>query len=357
VKIPQEHVERIAALGYTETEARFLYLVATHSGYFILRQFKTFAGICYGRRCSAFAHKLLKHGHASVRDYMRTGSVYRLFSRLIYGPIEKDNVRNHRWNSFDYIRMRLVQIDFLLENAECDFLESESDKVRLFCEALGVPKDVLPAKTHRARAGSSPGVGYFVDKFPIFLAPPGPGASPVVTFCFVDSGQGHRRNFPAHLAAYQGLFEHLNSFRLLYIAPRSTEFRLAERRFRSLVKRPLESAGAGEILRYFGIRQKWERHEYLVPVTADFEFLNEAKRRFHGARFEALYQAWSAGRIAEQELLSECSEALPERAIFFDTYLVRNGRSPLDDRHRNGCRELDGAVEAAQDTTSDLGRG
>lgn len=32
--MPQDQIERIAALGYTEPEARFLYVVATHSGYF-----------------------------------------------------------------------------------------------------------------------------------------------------------------------------------------------------------------------------------------------------------------------------------------------------------------------------------
>ena len=39
MRLPQDHIERIATLGYTEPEARFLYLVATHSGYFTLRQF------------------------------------------------------------------------------------------------------------------------------------------------------------------------------------------------------------------------------------------------------------------------------------------------------------------------------
>ena len=126
----------------------------------------------------------------------------------------------------------------------------------------------------------------------------------------------------------------MKSFRLLYIAPRATEFRRAEERFRSSVKQPLESDVSGEILRYLQIRRKWEKHEYVVPVTADFEFLNEARRRFHGERFESLYQAWFSGRIAERELRFEFSRL--ERTVFFDTYLVRNGRSPLDETHRRG---------------------
>jgi hypothetical protein len=149
MKMPQDQIERIAALGYTEPEARFLYVVATHSGYFTMRHFTTFTGVSRGKRSMAFAQKLLKHAHATVRDYLGAGSVFHLFSRLVYGPIDKDNVRNRRRHSFDYIRARLVQMDFLLENPEHDFLETESDKVNLFCESLAVPKDVLPAKVTR----------------------------------------------------------------------------------------------------------------------------------------------------------------------------------------------------------------
>ena len=54
MKMPQEHVERIAALGYTESEARFLYLVATHSGYFTLRHFSAFAGVHPGQAYRVF---------------------------------------------------------------------------------------------------------------------------------------------------------------------------------------------------------------------------------------------------------------------------------------------------------------
>jgi len=39
-----DQIERIKDLGYTESEARFLYIVAIHSGYFTLGQFRTSPG-------------------------------------------------------------------------------------------------------------------------------------------------------------------------------------------------------------------------------------------------------------------------------------------------------------------------
>ncbi|MGC2832164.1 MAG: hypothetical protein WB627_14945 [Candidatus Acidiferrum sp.] len=98
----------------------------------------------------------------------------------------------------------------------------------------------------------------------------------------------------------------------------------------TLVKKPLESAISAEILRYFRIRRKWDNHEYVVPVTEDFEFLTDARRRFHGGRFESLYQAWRSGELLEPDLRVEVSKLGPERTVFFDSYLVRRHRSPLD---------------------------
>src|SRR2546429_8031143 len=88
---------------------------------------------------------------------------------------------------------------------------------------------------------------------------------------------------------------------------------LSEERFRSLVKRPLESDVSGEILRYFQVRRKWERHEYVVPIADDQEFLRDARRRFHGDRFESLYQGWSKGTITERELRLEFSQLRHDR--------------------------------------------
>jgi hypothetical protein len=52
------HLETLKFLGYTPQEAHFLYLVATHSGYFRARQFLGFTRAHWGKRTTQFWTKL-----------------------------------------------------------------------------------------------------------------------------------------------------------------------------------------------------------------------------------------------------------------------------------------------------------
>jgi hypothetical protein len=135
---------------------------------------------------------------------MRRGSIFHLFSRTIYGQIDKDNLRNRKRHSFDFMRSRLVLLDFILANQDLQYFETEQDKVSFFCDELGVPKDSLPAKVYEGGPGSQPTLRYFVDKFPLFLSSPFSGAPPVVTLSYVDSGFETSSHFLSHLGAYLG---------------------------------------------------------------------------------------------------------------------------------------------------------
>jgi hypothetical protein len=339
--MPDQQIERIKGLDrldYTESEARFLYIVAIHSGYFTLPQFCTFTHTARGKRSFTFAQKLLQSGHASRRDYPGVGPVFHLFSRTVYGQMEKDSLRNRRRHSFEFIRTRLLLLDFILANQGLAYFETEQDRVSFFCETMGVSKHFLAAKIYEGRPGSQPTVRYFVDKFPLFIAQFLSGAPPVATFSYVDSGFQTPSAFLTHLAAYQGLFRQLATLRFLYIAAKDAYFQMAEQRFRSLVNRPLESDTSAEILRYFHIRKKWENHEYVVPVTEDFVFLTDARQRFHGHWFDSLYHAWRSGELSEQELRTEFLRLMPARTVFFDTYQVRSHRFPLDFERKSGER-------------------
>ena len=148
MNIARMYTIALGSFGYTEDEARFLYLVAAHSGYFTCQQFLRFIDGKPGKRSLSFVRKLVEQGHASARPYLRNGKVYHVFARNLYEAIGKDNVRFRRKHSTEYIRTRLAALDFILGRLDWKFLESESEKVRLFTEQLGIDKKYLPAKRY-----------------------------------------------------------------------------------------------------------------------------------------------------------------------------------------------------------------
>src|SRR6516225_5482066 len=133
MKILPIHTQALMEFGYTEEEARFLYLVATHSGYFTCQQFLQFIKVKPGKRSTAFAQKVLEKKHASSKEYLRHGRVFHLLSRNVYEAIGRENVRFRRTHSTEYIRTRLIALDFILRNPGFTYLESEEQKLTFFC--------------------------------------------------------------------------------------------------------------------------------------------------------------------------------------------------------------------------------
>src|ERR1044072_2611059 len=103
MNIAPTHLEALKALGYTEVEAQFLYLVATHSGYFTARQFLAFTGAYWGKRTTTFWNKLHSWRHARTECFPKGGAVHHVFSRRLYRRIEKETLRNRREHEFDFI--------------------------------------------------------------------------------------------------------------------------------------------------------------------------------------------------------------------------------------------------------------
>ncbi|MGB9506655.1 MAG: hypothetical protein WBQ91_10735, partial [Candidatus Acidiferrum sp.] len=66
MNIAPAHLDALKAFGYTEVETRFLYIVATHCGYFTARQFLAFTGAHWGKRTTTFWSKLETKHHARM---------------------------------------------------------------------------------------------------------------------------------------------------------------------------------------------------------------------------------------------------------------------------------------------------
>lgn len=327
MKFPETSIENLLGLGYTEDEARFLYLVATHSGYFSTRQYLQFTGAKSGERSMAFTQKLLGRGHATARLLLRNGRVYHLFSRLVYRAIDREQLRNRREHSVEYIRTKLTILDFVLAHLDYHYLETEAAKVDYFCSKLGVSKAFLPAKRYTGAIRHNTKDRYFVDRFPLFFVLE--SSSPAgVTFSFVDPGLLSPATFDTHLLAYSTLFSALATIRFVYIATRQTQCKAAKTLFLSRMHRTPNSDPGEEALRYFSLRKLWEAKQFGSLTCDDTKFLNGATKRFNDAATDIRYQQWVARRVSSDAVQAEFRDLAPKQEVSFSTELV-DGQAAL----------------------------
>jgi len=320
VNIRDSYLDAVKSLGYTETEARFLYLAATHSGYFTAAQFRSFTGLPTGKRSFEFTQNVIANKHATLEVYAQNTRVYHLFSRKLYSAIGKENIRNRREHEFSFIETRLTTLDYILANQVHDYFETEDQKVRYFCGALGLGKECLPTKLYLGQRSSSITARYFVDKFPMFRSC---AAFPsVVTFTYVAADADNLVGFVTHLKDYLPLLRQLKQFRFLFISARSDHFAQAALIFSRLVQIPLCQPAAAELLRYFRLRKAWEGKQFADLKHEDVQFLHDATKAFCAERFQELYRAWNAGTVTESELRARLPAQSNAREIGFDAYVV-----------------------------------
>jgi hypothetical protein len=330
------HLDALKALGYTEAEARFLYIVATHSGYFVARQFLAFTAAHWGYRTNTFWNKLHTKKHARTECFPKSGTVYHLSSRRLYRQIDRENIRNRREHEIEFIQRRIAMLDFVLLNQGHQYLETEPDKVRYFSNQLKVPNHVLPAKIYHGQKTSQPTVRYFVDKFPMFVA--SDATSPVVTFTYLHGAEANLREFVHHLDVYLPLFRQLSEFRFLYLARLDSHFEKAKELFDSLVAIPLGADVSADLLRYFQIRKAWDLSRYASLTEADLIFRNQAKMRFAGQRFEHLYRGWKVGRVAEADIRQDFRGSERRATVHFAAEVLCRFAVPAQEPEEKGCR-------------------
>jgi len=339
--------EGLHLLGYTRRESEFLFLVATHSGYFTNRQFKSFAQTESGSVSHAFIRKLLDRKHASYHAYRSGGRVYHLFARKVYQAIERENLRTRKKHELDYVKTRLVALDFVLENPQHRYLETEADKVAFFEKEWSVNRETLPVKQYRARRSAEITPRYFVDRFPMFVDRL--SSSPVVTFTYVDAGAVSLEAFGTHLRGYLGLFQALPKLEFIYLAPTARLFQAAESEFYHVLYGVRGHAKSANVLDYFRFRRAWEAKERVA--SADVVLLKEAQARYAGCQFEELYEKWRKGAVADREVPLGTEQARAYAKGVFQTMVGGSSLAIFTDRQANGaenCAENDVAGGLAQ---------
>lgn len=339
--------EGLHLLGYTKRESEFLFLVATHSGYFTNRQFKCFAQTESGSVSHAFIRKLLDRKHASYHAYRSGGRVYHLFARKVYQAIERENLRTRKKHELEYVKTRLVALDFVLGHPQHRYLETEAEKVAFFEKEWNVSRETLPVKQYRARRSAEVTPRYFVDRFPMFvdrLSPP-----PVVTFTYVDAGAVTLEAFGTYLHAYVGLLQALPKLEFIYLAPTTRLFQSAELEFCNVLYGGRDHSKSVSVLDYFRVRKAWEAKERVA--SADVVLLKEAQARYAGRQFEELYEKWRKGAIADSEVALGTEQVRPSGKGVLRSMVCGSSLSVFTDRRGNGaepCAENDIAGGLAQ---------
>jgi hypothetical protein len=325
MNVPQYRLYALQALGFSESEARFVYLVATHSGYFVARQFLGFTGSHWGKRTTLFWNKLQSSQFARTYRFSHGGTVYHLFARKIYRQIGHEHLRNRRDHEFEYVSARIAILDFVLGNLDNQYLETEPDKVAYLCSELKVPASSLPSKTYGGRHTPKPTVRYFVDRYPMFFSPEA-ATSRIVTFSYIQGPEANLAGFVHHLQSYLPLFRELSAFQFVFLARADALFAKASELFRDLVTIPLQSNLAEDLLRYFAIRKAWDLGKYTSVTEGDLIFRNLARERFCGTRFEHSYRAWKVGRMSDAQICEDLRGSDKPHAVQFETRLL----TPID---------------------------
>lgn len=243
MNIPEGKIDKLRAFGYTEVEARFLYLVATHSGYFTVRQFLDFAHAKSGKRNARLVEKLLLWGHASARRYTRRSLVFQLRSREIYAAIGKDHLRNRREHELPHIKTRLLALDFILAHWQGHYFENAEEKRRYFIDRFKIEESLF------SPAGAKHLGVSFSDRFPLCVAYPPPEYIPLPTFTYIDPQHRKLDAYIAHLRTYRPLFQRLPSFQFVYVSTSSSFHNEAAELFSFLV----EGKGLSDLTQYFDL--------------------------------------------------------------------------------------------------------
>ncbi len=237
-------VPDIERLGYTEREATLLYLVAIHSGYCLRRQFLHFIQRYDGAMVQRFLQKAVEREHLCSIEYATGRHIYHLKAKLLYRLVGQPDSQNRREKSDREIKLRLMQLDYVLDHPGQKFMEGESTKTEFFHRKLGVPLTALPRRGDTTSIHSR----FFPDRMPIAITERY-GDSPLVSFAFVDEGQRSLSAFERWLEQHGSLLHSLPYAEIIYVADTPRNFDAAEHEF---LRRFPKSRGAirGHLLEY-----------------------------------------------------------------------------------------------------------
>jgi hypothetical protein len=333
------HEERIAALqdrGYGPRQAAFLALVMRHGGYFVRRQVDSFFHRQDGGVATAFLRHVVLRRHARVAVYRRRTHVYHVYARPLYATIGEAHNRNRRAVAPAEIVRKVMTVDLVLHTPHTQFLATEREKVAYLTDTCHVPAGVFPATWFGSQHDLFRGVvRYFVDKAPMFVAPP----TGTISIAYVQGLDTTLTGFRTFLDTYARLLSALPRAWVVLCAPdpwvcdrahhvMATWRRAAPARHAAGVTRLREQLTAYCVSRHrLEVASGFASH-------ADRRIVRHCHGLVAGPRFEGLYERWRAcgpsaiDRQVSQEAAVDVSrvaftsQVFPYRYELFGTVLA-----------------------------------
>jgi hypothetical protein len=277
-------VQTVANKGFTERQARFLVLVARHSGVCVMRQYSAFAGIVFGQKTRKFFAKLESLGWVSTYDCAHNRArIYHLRHRDLYGAIGEPESRLRRPPAVPRALERLMVLDTILGHPDIVWLATPDEKVAHLTTLTRVPLEDLPHVV--IGQGDARQVRYFPDRLPIGIHPEG---RVVLVYLVVDPSRDEFRSFlQRHVAMLAGL-----SAWTVRVGLPAHMAGLAERMqkdARAQIAAPLRDMIRDELRWYFERLREGRSDD---RTAADAERFQRAQRAFQSPRYPLLYRAW-----------------------------------------------------------------
>ncbi len=286
---PDERVQAVRTLGFTERQARFLVMVALHSGYCLRRQYEKFAGIRYGKNVRAFFDTLVRRELASrFGGRADRGHIYHLHGRSLYAAIDEPDHRDRRPASPAQIARRLMLLDVVIARRDVPWFASEPEKVELFTRRFQVATLALPrrAATASAVGADEAQAAYFPHHLPIFLSP-----DAVPHFVYVST-DGSDDAFATFLRDHTLLLRSLPRWGVLLVG--TTPWPGLPKVFETFTASLKATvSGADDDLRWFFERRRLVDSGDLAQVSVfDLRRFRTLRQRFDSPAHERLYAEW-----------------------------------------------------------------
>jgi len=293
---PEDRVKTVAALGFTERQARFLVLVMRHAGICVPRQYAAFAGTAYGRRVNVLFDRLVERGYATICGCLHNRArLYHVCHHALYRAIGEPHSRYRRPVPAACVSDRLILLDGMLTSPDTTWLATAAEKAHYLTSLWpSIPAEALPHVT--VGDGPSRAIRLFPDRLPVGID----AAGRVVLLYLVASvvNDDVRAFLQRHgdlLAALPGW-----TVRLLFFKRTGALGESFHEAFRAELASPLSPSVLGELRWYFEQCRQAGRSRASLPSDARFRRIQQA---FDAPRYRVLYRRWLADGDAALEVV------------------------------------------------------